>query len=92
MLEYLFNDVIVGGKECIGYDEVGDEVIVWFVDGILEMVDMLIGVDGINFVVLWQVFGDLEIFYIGLWVIFVWCEDFGGIDWFVGVIYYLCNV
>lgn len=53
MLEYLFNDVIVGGKECIGYDEVGDEVIVWFVDGILEMVDMLIGVDGINFVVLW---------------------------------------
>jgi 2-polyprenyl-6-methoxyphenol hydroxylase-like FAD-dependent oxidoreductase len=92
MLEHLPKDVIIGGKECIGYDEVGDEVIVRFADGTSETADMLIGADGINSAVSRQAFGDPEIFHIGLRVILAWCEDFGGIDRSVGVIHHSRNV
>lgn len=92
VLNRLDPQALVPGRKFVSYEEHHDEVTVTFENGDTEVVDLLIGADGIRSRVSQQALGDLNLFHVGLRVWLAWCEDIPELPKDMGALHHGRNV
>lgn len=92
MLERVPEGVIHTGYAFQSFEETDDHVLVKFANGETVVADMLVGADGIRSAVSQQLFGDSELFHVGIRLYLAWCDYFPGIEPNLGVIHHSKNV
>ncbi|GGN24466.1 MULTISPECIES: FAD-dependent oxidoreductase [Marinomonas] len=86
MMALLPEGIIVGHSDFDRYEEINDQVTVYFNNGQCVEADILIGADGIRSRVSSQVFGEPDLFHVGLRVWLAWCNPIDGVPKQQGVI------
>jgi 2-polyprenyl-6-methoxyphenol hydroxylase-like FAD-dependent oxidoreductase len=92
VLNTLDPNALVPGRKFASYEEHNDELTVTFENGDQEVVDLLIGADGIRSRVSQQALGDLNLFHVGLRVWLAWCEDIPELPKDMGALHHGRNV
>jgi|AACY02.2.fsa_nt_gi 2-polyprenyl-6-methoxyphenol hydroxylase-like FAD-dependent oxidoreductase len=75
MLDVVPDDIISSGCSFSHYEEKENAVVLHFDNDLTVEADIVIGADGINSKVSKQLFGDPELFHIGLRIWLAWCKD-----------------